>query len=146
MSMSSITQYLPQHPGLLPQWLVLISVVAIANSVQAYATLSYTKRVYLGPVAPKGGVSQSPATPLSSRTWGTWTLLQGIVRLHAAYDISNPLMYRLAMLTYIVASWHFLSEWFIFKSARFGPGIIAPVAVAITSLVWMLNQWSYYVK
>ncbi|RDW58175.1 putative ERG28 [Coleophoma cylindrospora] len=150
MSLSILTQYLPQHPGLLPQWLALTAFIAIGNAVQAYVTLSYTRRVYLGPKAAKDGRSTpdatSPATPLSSRTWGTWTLLQGVVRGYAAYDISNPVMYQLAVITYIIAGWHFLSEWFIFKTARLGEGILAPVLVAVTSLIWMLCQWNYYLQ
>jgi len=143
-----ITSYLPQHPGLLPQWLLLVSIIAVGNSIQAYSTLTFTSQVYAGsssdiPKTPSS--STSPATPLSSRTFGTWTLIQSIVRLYAAYNIDNPQIYQMAILTYAVAWLHFMSEWWVFGTARWGRGLAGPVFVATGSLVWMSAQWGYYI-
>ncbi|KAE8443893.1 hypothetical protein EG329_001302 [Mollisiaceae sp. DMI_Dod_QoI] len=151
---SFISTYLPQHPGLLPQWLLLVSLISVGNSIQAYTTLTFTSRVYAGwapskPTPAKNKspstTSTSPATPLSSRTFGTWTLIQSIVRLYAAYHISNPQIYEMAFLTYAVAWLHFMSEWWVFGSARWGAGLAGPVFVASGSLVWMWLQWGFYV-
>ncbi|KAF4635085.1 hypothetical protein G7Y89_g3011 [Cudoniella acicularis] len=121
--LSQISAYLPQHEGLLPQWLLFVSIVSVANSIQSYITLDYTAQVYLGPAtSPSSKLSKpikpasllapnSPATPLSSRTFGTWTLIQSLVRLYAAYNIGNEAFYQLAFLTYAVAWAHFFSEW-----------------------------------
>ncbi|CAL3969910.1 unnamed protein product [Diplocarpon coronariae] len=147
-----ISSCLPQHEGILPQWLLFISLVALGNSVQSYLTLSYIARLYAGPKPsislPKSTPSStlSPATPLQSRTFGTWTLIQSAVRMYAAYNISNPAFYQLAFITYGVAWAHFMSEWWVFGTARWGEGLVFPVVVASSSLVWMWAQWEFYVQ
>lgn len=153
-----MSSYLPQHEGLLPPWLLLVAVTAVGNAVQAYTTLSYTTRLYSGPLPSKGAPSKlaptwsqpittnSPATPLAGRLFGTWSFMAGVIRFYAAYDISNPVMYQLALWTYIIGFFHFGSELVAFKTARFWTPVLAPMAVAGASLVWMLTQWSYYVK
>jgi len=155
---SQISQYLPQHEGLLPKWLLFISAVSVWNSVQCYSTLALNKRVYNGTVkapSPPSGSSKkipaasadiSPVTPLSARTFGTWTLITSIVRLYAAYHISNPQVYELGLATYVVAWGHFVSEWLIFGTAKWGPGLASPFLVSTTSTIWMIRQWSFYVK
>ncbi|KAK2626378.1 hypothetical protein QTJ16_004640 [Diplocarpon rosae] len=150
--LQKISSYLPQHDGILPQWLFFISLVALGNSVQSYLTLSYTARLYAGPKPsssiPKSTPSTnlSPATPLQSRTFGTWTLIQSAVRMYAAYNISNPAFYQLAFITYGVAWAHFMSEWWVFGTARWGEGLVFPVVVASSSLAWMWAQWGFYVQ
>lgn len=128
-----------------------VSVVSVANSIQAYTTLKATQKVYLGPAntpripnATPSGIN-SPVTPLSARTFGTWTFITSIVRLYAAYHTSNPQIYQLAFATYAVAFGHFVSEWLIFGTARLGAGLAGPLVVSMGSLVWMWTQWSYYV-
>jgi len=133
-----------------------VGTVAIANTIQSYLTLSYTKRVYLGPAtssisSPRQtpsspAPSNSPATPLAGRLFGTWTFLQGLVRVYAAYNIDNPAFYQLAFGTYVIAWCHFTSEWFFYKTARWGEGLAGPVVVSNVSLVWMLMQWGFYVQ
>jgi hypothetical protein len=73
-------------------------------------------------------------------------LVQSIVRIYAAYNIDNAQIYQMAYWTYVVAFAHFMSEWFYFKTARWGVPLAGPVIVATGSLVWMGLQWSYYVK
>ena len=85
-------------------------------------------------------------TPLSARTFGTWTALTAIVRLYAAYHISEPHMYVLALCTFGVAWAHFMAEWLFFRTARWGSGLAGPVLVSSGSLVWMGLQWGWYVK
>ena len=121
--------------------------------MQAYLTLTYTQRVYEGTVTPPKsspkGVTEpriSPVTSLSARTFGTWTLLSSIIRLYAAYNISNPLIYQLAICTYAIAWGHFMSEWLIFGTAKWGRGLVGPVCVATGSLVWMTTCWAEYVR
>ncbi|CZT06452.1 probable ERG28 Protein involved in synthesis of ergosterol [Rhynchosporium agropyri] len=157
--LETITSYLPQHEGILPKWMLFLSVVALGNTIQSYLTLSYTARLYAGPKLPTPilssnsksspktkAPSNSPATPLQSRTFGTWTLIQSLVRIYAAYNISNPQFYQLAYLTYVVAWWHFMSEWWIFGTARLGEGLVFPVVIASSTLVWMWMQWGFYVQ
>lgn len=136
-----------------------ISVVSIANSIQAYVSLAGTKEVYSGtPDAvssskplPDGipartaKADSSPVTGLSARTFGTWTALSSIIRLYAAYHINDPLVYELALWTFGLAFGHFAIEWLVFGTARWGRGLAGPVLVSTGTGAWMLAQWSSYV-
>lgn len=113
-----------------------VSLIATANSFQAYTTTHFTQRVY----------ALSTTTPLSARTFGTWTFLSAIIRFYAAYDIQNPALYQLALCSYLVAMMHFVSEWFVFGTARWGKGLAGPVFVSVGSVVWMVMQWGFYVR
>ncbi|KAL9637728.1 MAG: hypothetical protein Q9204_001760 [Flavoplaca sp. TL-2023a] len=136
--MGNMTSYLPQNEGYLQYWLLLLSVVSIGNSVQSYLTTSYTRRVYSAP--------ETTVTPLHARTFGTYTALASIIRLYAAYNITNPMLYQLAIWTYIVALGHFYSEWLVFGTARWGKGLAGPVIISVSSLAWMVIEWGVYVR
>jgi len=151
----------------------------MGNAIQAYTTLSYTRRLYAGrqptsassstkttkttttvseptsapaasrPIVQESSTAEShssPVTPLSARTFGTWTFLVGIVRIYAAYHIDEKPWYQLAIWTYLVGFAHFMSEAFVFKTARPQGPWLAPTAVAVTSLVWLIAQYESYVK
>ena len=115
-----------------------VSLTSVLNSVQSYATTSYTARVYSSP--------SRPVTPLSARTFGTWTLLASIIRFYGAYNISDPVIYQLVLWTYALAFGHFASEWLIFGTTRWGAGLAGPVFVSTGSLAWMFWQWEWYVR
>ncbi|KAF2662431.1 ergosterol 28 [Lophiostoma macrostomum CBS 122681] len=138
--MDQLASYLPPAEGLLPKWLLLLSAVSIGNSIQAYLTLSYTRRVYNNPTP-----SASQATPLSSRTFGTYTGLASIVRLYAAYHITEKAWFEIAFWTYVVAGWHFGSEWLVFRTAKMGEGLVGPIVISTVTMVWMWLQWGFYV-
>ncbi|KAK7509582.1 ergosterol 28 [Phyllosticta citricarpa] len=148
--MSSLLSYLPQAEGLLPKWLFFIGITAVGNLVQAYRTLHFTAQVYMSPDArvkpPPGAAHPSLTSPLHSRTFGTWTLLQGLVRLYASYHVHEASWYQLALLTNVVAMWHFGSEWLLFGSVKWNKGLAAPVVVSVSTTVWMLVQYGAYVK
>ncbi|KAI4112430.1 MAG: hypothetical protein LQ338_008313 [Usnochroma carphineum] len=133
-----MTSYLPQNEGFLPYWLLFLSIVSIGNSAQTYLTTSYTRRIYSAP--------ETTVTPLHARIFGTYTALASIIRVYAAYNITDPMIYQLAIWTYIVALGHFYSEWLIFKTARWGKGLAGPLVISVTSLAWMVLQWGEYVK
>jgi len=143
---SQLLSYLPQAEGLLPKWLLFVSLISLGNSIQAYTTLRFTSRVYNpSPIDPPP-VTPKHVTALSSRTFGTWTVLTSIVRLYAAYNINDGAFYQLAMWTYAVAWAHFMSEWCVFGTTRWGMPLAGPVVVANSSLVWMVLQWGFYVR
>ncbi|CAK1363711.1 Ergosterol biosynthetic protein 28 [Cercospora beticola] len=143
--MASLVDYLPQHDGYLPKWLLFIAVVSIGNTIQCYRSLAGSKEVYAGKPY-KTDKNASPVNELSARTFGTWTALSSIVRLYAAYHIDNPQVYQLALCTYGIAFAHFFSEWLVFGSAKWGRGLASPVFVSTITTVWMLTQWGNYVK
>ncbi|GAM88252.1 hypothetical protein ANO11243_062850 [Dothideomycetidae sp. 11243] len=134
----SITAYLPQAEGLLPKWILFLAVVSIGNSIQAYASLGPTRRVYAGP--------RASVTPLSARTFGTWTFISAVVRLYAAYNINDRAWYEVAMWVFGAAWAHFVSEWLVFRTAVWGKGLAGPAIISTTSLVWMFLQKDYYVR
>lgn len=55
-------------------------------------------------------------------------------------------MYNMAFITYLVAAGHFGTEWLVFGTARWGPGLAGPIIVSGMSIVWMWMQWSHYIK
>ncbi|KAI5788372.1 erg28p [Geopyxis carbonaria] len=131
-----IAPLLPQAEGVLPKWLLFISAVAVFNSVQNYSTLSLTRRVYAN--------RPQEVTNVSSRTFGTWTLLSAIVRAYAAYNIGNAAVYDICLWSYLIAGFHFVTEWLVFGTAKFGSGLIGPLIVSSSSVVWMLTQRAFY--
>ncbi|KAL9136364.1 MAG: hypothetical protein Q9175_002440 [Cornicularia normoerica] len=132
-----MTSFLPQGEGWLPSWLLLVSVMSVGNTIQAYMTTKNTREVYLQ--------SGSETSALSSRIFGTWTIVSAIIRLYTAYDISNPKLYQLAIWAFAIAWGHFMSEWLLFKTASWGRGLAGPIFISTGTLVWMFSQWGYYV-
>lgn len=133
-----------------------VSIISIANSIQAYISLKGTQEVYAGPKSsatlkdiPARTIpsqSTSPVTPLSARTFGTWTALSSVVRLYAAFHIHDKNVYEICMWTYAIAWGHFVGEWLVFGTAKLGRGLAGPLIVATGTSVWMLAQWGEYVK
>jgi len=142
IAMESVSKLLPPHKGLLPKWLLVLSAMSVFNTIQTHRSLQLAEQIYTAP--PKS--SKPEVTPLSSRTFGTWTLLSAIVRFYAAYHINEPTVYKLALWTYLTALFHFTSEWLVFDTARWGKGLASPVLVASGTTVWMLTQWRNYIK
>jgi len=145
--------WLPQHPGLLPKWMLFLSIMSIGNSVQCYRSLNLSRQIYNADPEtpapksnPKSHVSQSTATKLSTRTFGTWTFITAVVRFYAAYNIDNPAMYKVAFATYLVAFGHFTSEWLLFKTARWNSTLASPLSISLGTTVWMLSQWRWYLQ
>ncbi|KAJ5319945.1 hypothetical protein PENANT_c040G01698 [Penicillium antarcticum] len=133
--MSQFLTYLPQSEGVLPKWLVFVSVVSALNSLQAYISPAYTSQLYSN--------GHVPASPLSGRVFGTWTFLSAVIRMTAAYNISNPVAYDLALWTYGIALTHFVGE-LVFGNATLKGRFISPLIVASSSLAWMLTQREAY--
>ncbi|KAF6013879.1 hypothetical protein HII13_001128 [Brettanomyces bruxellensis] len=132
----TLTTHLPTAPGILPKWLFFISVVSVFNSVQTYVNLALTKQVYAN--------KPEEVTPLSARTFGTWTLISAIIRYFAAYHINDINVYNICIASYCVALWHFGSEWLYYKSCKFDKGLFGPLIVSTCSIAWMLSQREFY--
>lgn len=97
-------------------------------------------------VAPKTpGEIPSQVTPLSARTFGTWTFLTSIVRLYAAYHVHERAWFDLGMWTFVVAGAHFFAEWRVYGTTRLGLPLAGPLVVSSVSLVWMAMQRGWYV-
>ena len=112
-----------------------ISLVSIGNTIQAHATTGNTAQVHAN--------SSTQINPLASRIFGTWTFLSAVIRIYAAYNISSPQMYQIAIFAYSAAWVHFMSEWLIFGSAKLGRGLVGPLCISIGNLMWMLGQYDF---
>jgi len=132
---SFLDTYLP-GPGLLPKWLLLVSVIAVGNTLQSYSTTTFSRRVYAG--------RPFDVTPLSSRTFGTWTFLSALIRGYCAYNTSNTAVYDLCVWSYVIANLHFVSEWLVFGTAVMGKGLAGPAVVSTLSVAWMLAKRAEY--
>jgi hypothetical protein len=89
---------------------------------------------------------RSPVTDLSSRTFATWNIAVGLVRLHAAYHIHERDWYHMQMLTNVVGLVHFGAEAFYWRTARPSGPWLAPTVVAMIGMSWSLLQYGHYVK
>ncbi|KAL8279954.1 hypothetical protein RQP46_007535 [Phenoliferia psychrophenolica] len=135
---SAFSELLPTSEGYLPYWMLFVSSLAIFNSVQNFVTTSLTRRVY--------NRSPGSVSGLQARTFAVWTLASAAIRLYAAYNISVKGFYDLALISYVLALGHFASEALVFRTAGLGPGLISPLIVASTSLIWMTRQYNFYVQ
>lgn len=116
----------------LPKWMLFVSAVSVFNSVQCYlGDLNLSKKVY--------EAKPQEVTPLSNRTFGTWTFVVAVVRFYAAYNLHVPAVYNIALSTYVIAGVHFLGEWLVFRTARLGKGLAGPLLVASVTTAWMLK-------
>ncbi|KAJ6191677.1 hypothetical protein N7519_001698 [Penicillium mononematosum] len=122
--MDQYLAYLPQSEGFLPKWLFF------PTPLRKYTSLLYSN----------GTV---PATPLSGRVFGTWTFLSAVIRMTAAYNITNSVAYDLGMWTYGIALSHFIGE-LVFGNASLKGRFLNPLIVASGSLAWMLTQREAY--
>ncbi len=142
----------------------------MGNSLQNLVTLHYTRRIYNGQFVPSPALSRTPTstdvnpedsvnklvpasstgkdvekardqvTPLAARLFGAWTLMTGLVRIYAAYDVSSPALYQLSLITHIVAASHFTSELLVFGTLRLtGPQIFPCSRAAVEQSGWRCN-------
>jgi len=132
-----ITKFLP-GPGLLPAWQLLVATTAIINALQNFVSDNGSKLVYAN-AAKRGEVN-----PLQARDFGVWTLTSGMVRAYAAFSITDPVVYNMALATYVIAAGHFFSELLIFRTCGLTFGAISPIIVASTSIFWMVTARSFY--
>ncbi|KAI5102553.1 putative ergosterol biosynthetic protein 28, partial [Silurus meridionalis] len=117
--------------NVLRSWLVMVSVIALGNTVQSFRDHSFlSEKLYTG--------TPDFVNGLQARTFGIWTLLSSIIRCACAMDIRNRTLYHVTLWTFILALGHFLSEAFIYKTAQLTIGVMAPLFVAGCSIAGML--------
>lgn len=115
----------------LGKWLLMVACISLFNSAQCYTNdLRLSQRIY--------SIKKTDVTPLSNRTFGTWTALAAVVRCYAAYHLNDPVVWKIALSSYLIAGSHFLSEWLIFKTAAMGKGLLSPLLVASFTTAWMI--------
>ena len=89
---------------------------------------------------------QSAVTELSARTFATWNLAVGVVRVIAAYHFNEQSWYLMSIYTNIIGLLHFGAEAFYWKTARPSGPWFAPTGVATVGLLWHILQYTNYVR
>ncbi|ORZ02625.1 Erg28 like protein-domain-containing protein [Syncephalastrum racemosum] len=135
-TMSDLFSALPE--GYLPKWLLFTTTLGLFNTVQNYMTDSLTKRVYAG--------KPNEVSPLAARFFATWTMSVSMIRIYAAFHLEHKFMYDLGIWTYVIALSHYSLELFVFGGCKLNGPFMSPAIVAVSSLVWMTQQYNYYVK
>lgn len=114
-------------------------VSAIMHSVVCYrANPTSALKAFSGPEAP-------PAHALLAHTYGVKNIYTGLIRLYAAYHITNPQIYNLATFTFVGVIALYAGETFVYRTARMREASFAFVTAG-TGLVWMLAQRSWYLQ
>ncbi|XP_064184189.1 ergosterol biosynthetic protein 28 homolog isoform X1 [Anguilla rostrata] len=127
----SVRAKMSRFLNVLRSWLVMVSVIAMGNTVQSFRDHSFlSEKLYTGTPEFVNG--------LQARTFGIWTLLSSIIRCVCAIDIHNKTLYHITLWTFVLALGHFLSEAFIYKTAPLTIGVMAPLIVASVSVLGML--------
>ena len=90
--------------------------------------------------------AQDQVTPLAARVFGTWTMLAGFIRMYAAHDIGNRALYQLALITHVVAAFHFISELTVYKTLRLTGPQLFPLVAGTGGSIWMGLQYGHYVS
>ncbi|KAI0888550.1 Erg28-like protein [Annulohypoxylon maeteangense] len=172
--MDLVKEYLPQSEGYLPYYLVVTSILAVGNSLQNYLTLHFSRRLYNGQFVPNSSLppksdkfdpedstqkflpanavsnpkearTQDQVTPLAARLFGTYTIISAIVRFYAAYYLHLAPVYQMTIWTYVVALFHFGSEFAVYRTAYLGP-IATTFFFATVGITWMTSQYGFYVQ
>ncbi len=90
--------------------------------------------------------AKDQVTPLAARLMGNYTVLAGLIRIYASYQLENHALYQLAIWTHVVAALSFTSETLYYKTIRFSGPQAFPFAAAYSGLIWMSLQYGHYVQ
>ncbi|PNY27767.1 Uncharacterized protein TCAP_02304 [Tolypocladium capitatum] len=138
-STSALSRYLPPgEGGYLPYFLLFLSTLAIAHSVVCYVSDPETSlRQYSVPARP-------PPSGLCARLYGMKNVYTSLIRAYAAYNISNPQLYALAMASFLGVVFLNGTELVVYRTARPKECAVALIAPT-TALLWMSSQRHYYI-
>ncbi|KAI0882827.1 uncharacterized protein GGS22DRAFT_190808 [Annulohypoxylon maeteangense] len=93
--MDQLSSILPQHQGYLPYFLIADGLSAAIHSVVCYTSDPTTSpKAFSGPAAPL-------PHQLLAHVYGVKNFYTSFIRFYAAYHITNPQLYDLALMTFI---------------------------------------------
>ncbi|RYP56272.1 hypothetical protein DL771_012059 [Monosporascus sp. 5C6A] len=131
--MGFLSTLLPKQEGILPYFLVYTGLSAAIHTVACYTSKPSTAlRVFSGPEAP-------PAHPLLAHTYGVKNIYASLIRFYGAYYITNPQVYDLTTCTFGGVLFLYVTEVYVYKTARLREAII-PFVTAGSALLWMTMQ------
>lgn len=92
--------------------------------------------------------SATPASQLTgplAHSYAVKNMYTGLIRGLAAYYITNPQLYYLAIASYAGVAWLFSTETFVFKSVKFRlDGSVIPLLQGPLGVAWMWFQRGWY--
>lgn len=115
---------------LLSYWLLIVSLVSLFGTIQAFYTTDLLKQ-YQFNLAPQ------QVTPLTGRLFGCWTLLATLLRLTCALSPRNTAIYRLTIITFIIAITFFCHNFYVAQTMDLR-NVAMPFAFALPSFIWMV--------
>ncbi|KAL7628030.1 hypothetical protein AAE478_002226 [Parahypoxylon ruwenzoriense] len=125
-----------------PNWIKLFMPAlrpgAIHTVVCYLSSPTVSLKQFSGPGAP-------PPHQLLSHVYGVKNFYTSFIRLYAAYHITNPQLYDLAIWTFVGVLFLYITEVFVYKTARFREAAF-PYVIAGISLVWMVMQRDWYLS
>ncbi|RUS81750.1 hypothetical protein EGW08_010504 [Elysia chlorotica] len=122
----------PSIVNLLRIWIGLIGMVAVGSTIRCFIAPNYAYEMIFS-------IDQNNVSALTSRLFGVWTFLSGVVRVMCAFDLHNRSLYHLTLFTFVLALVYFVSEVFIYKTAKLeSAGILAPLLISSSTIVLML--------
>ncbi|KAI1214173.1 ergosterol biosynthesis protein-like protein Erg28 [Annulohypoxylon truncatum] len=137
--MDQLSSLLPQHQGYLPYFLIANGLSAAIHSVVCYrGNPTASLKAFSGPAAP-------PPHPLLARTYGLKNFYTSFIRFYAAYHITNPQLYDLAILTFVGVLFLYITEVFVYKTSNLREASL-PYVIAGSSLMWMVSQRDWYLS
>ncbi|KAJ4389652.1 hypothetical protein N0V93_007124 [Gnomoniopsis smithogilvyi] len=124
---------LPQHDGYLPYYLLYAGVSAFIHSAVCYVLRpSVSMKLFSGPRA-----TASTRTSLLAHTYGTKNIYTGLIRTYAAYHITNPQLYDLALWTFVGVLAFCGGQFFVWRTI--GPReAVIPFVTAGAGVLWMV--------
>lgn len=91
------------------------------------------------------GAEAPPPHPLLAHVYGVKNFYTSLIRLYAAYNLANPLLYDLAIWTFVGVLFLYITEVFVYETARIREASF-PYVIAGSSFVWMMLQRDWYLS
>jgi hypothetical protein len=124
--------------GALPKSIFILGSLALYNALQCFIpSMRLTPRIYAR--------ARDQVSPLMSRMMGTWTLTSAMIRIYAAYNISNAAVYQLCMISFVIALVSFGLEVFVYRTAPLSsPGVYPALMMSSIMFFWMYSSYDDY--
>jgi hypothetical protein len=94
---------------------------------------------------PFKGPSRPPPHGLLARVYGVKVAYTGLVRILAAYHITNPEVYTLAMITFVGVLFLYGTEWLVYRTVNTRE-FVFPLLTSGVGLAWMWAQRDFYLQ
>jgi hypothetical protein len=124
--------------GTLPKSIFVLGSLALYNALQCFIpSMRLTPRIYAR--------ARDQVSPLMSRMMGTWTTTSAMIRIYTAYNINNPAVYQLCMISFMIALISFGLEVFVYKTAPLSsPGVYPAIIMSSIMFAWMYSSYDFY--